>query len=223
MNYIVYKTTNNINGKIYIGVSSNNYHHYKGSGLLIKKALKKYGAENFTKEILFSFDNKEDMLAKEKELVNEEFLLRDDTYNIIEGGTPLTTLNKVTVIDTESSTGYSLISKEEFNSGNYKAINSGTITVEDPNNLGQFIKVSSDEYAKGNYKRNTSNMVVVIDGDSTKMITSDEYAKGGYKTPTSGKIYVYKDKIDKPIFKHELEQYISEGWTRGRKPRIKPG
>lgn len=57
-----------------------------GSGKLLKRAQKKYGIENFTKEILFVFDSEEVMNAKEKELVTEEFCLREDTYNICVGG-----------------------------------------------------------------------------------------------------------------------------------------
>jgi group I intron endonuclease len=49
---IIYKTTNIVNGKIYIGQDSNNRPGYFGSGLLIKKAIQKYGRNNFIKETL---------------------------------------------------------------------------------------------------------------------------------------------------------------------------
>lgn len=49
---IIYKTTNLINGKIYIGKSIHNNASYLGSGKLIKQAIKLYGTHNFTKEIL---------------------------------------------------------------------------------------------------------------------------------------------------------------------------
>ena len=57
-----------------------------GSGKLLKSAIKKYGRENFKKEILETFDNEEDMILKEKELVTEEFVLDDNNYNIMPGG-----------------------------------------------------------------------------------------------------------------------------------------
>lgn len=57
-----------------------------GSGLLIKRAIEKQGIENFEKEILFIFDSKEEAEFKEAEIVNEEFVQRNDTYNIAIGG-----------------------------------------------------------------------------------------------------------------------------------------
>jgi hypothetical protein len=57
-----------------------------GSGKHLQHAAEKYGIENFEKEILFQFDNNEEMNAKEAELVTEEFCLREDTYNLCPGG-----------------------------------------------------------------------------------------------------------------------------------------
>ena len=46
---IIYKTTNLVNKKIYIGQDSKNNPEYLGSGAIVKKAIKKYGKENFKK------------------------------------------------------------------------------------------------------------------------------------------------------------------------------
>ena len=88
--YLIYKITNNINGKYYIGQhkTNNPLDSYMGSGKLINQAKQKYGLSSFTKEILFDFDNFEDMNNKEIELVQLSNCWPYDqmSYNLREGG-----------------------------------------------------------------------------------------------------------------------------------------
>jgi hypothetical protein len=84
----VYKITNHINNKIYIGKhrTKDLNDKYMGSGKAIYTAIKKYGKENFTKQVLFVYDNEQEMNNKEKELVNENFVKSKQSYNIALGG-----------------------------------------------------------------------------------------------------------------------------------------
>jgi group I intron endonuclease len=88
MKYTIYQIINTINSKIYIGKHQTNDidDGYMGSGKNLKRAIKKYGIENFVKEVVYVFDSEEEMNYKEAELVTEEFCLREDTYNICVGG-----------------------------------------------------------------------------------------------------------------------------------------
>ena len=86
--FLIYKTTNQINQKFYIGKHEtyNLDDGYLGSGVVLNAAIKKYGVTNFTKEILHIFDNKNQMESKEKDLINETLLSDPMCYNIALGG-----------------------------------------------------------------------------------------------------------------------------------------
>jgi len=88
-NYIVYETTNLISGKFYIGVhkvKGAGNGRYLGSGLALKGAIKKYGRDNFKREMLFRFDSSEEAYLKEAEIVNEEMISNINCYNMRQGG-----------------------------------------------------------------------------------------------------------------------------------------
>ena len=89
MFYVLYEIRNNLNGKIYVGVHKTRDINdgYMGSGKVICAAIAKYGIENFTKRILEQFETSAAMFAREKEFVTDEFLLREDVYNLRRGGT----------------------------------------------------------------------------------------------------------------------------------------
>ena len=88
MKYIIYRTTNILNGKIYIGKHQTKDINdgYLGSGIALEKAIKKYGKESFKKEVLFIFNTEDEMNEKEKELVTESFIASNSNYNMGVGG-----------------------------------------------------------------------------------------------------------------------------------------
>lgn len=89
MFYYLYEIRNNLNDKIYVGVhkTTDMDDGYMGSGKILLRAISKNGIENFTKTILETFATSEQMYAREKEVVTDEFLLREDVYNLRRGGT----------------------------------------------------------------------------------------------------------------------------------------
>ena len=86
--YLIYQVTNNVNGKIYIGMHETNdlEDDYMGSGKILNKAKEKYGLENFTFKVLMYLQNREEMQLLEHYVVTPEFCAREDVYNIKEGG-----------------------------------------------------------------------------------------------------------------------------------------
>ena len=83
----IYKVHNLINGKMYIGMNSNDSKNYMGSGKLLKLAIAKYGIENFKKEILEECSTEEELRAAEIRWIRSENAVESSKYyNLMEGG-----------------------------------------------------------------------------------------------------------------------------------------
>jgi len=88
MYFFTYKTTNLLNGKYYYGRRSTDDLNdgYLGSGIGLKRAVKKYGAENFVREILNHYTSVEELVQAEKELITEDVVYDRRSYNAKLGG-----------------------------------------------------------------------------------------------------------------------------------------
>ena len=87
--YYIYRITNKINGKTYIGQHkyTDLNDDYMGSGILMSRAKKKYGVENFTKEILYSrIQYKATADDMERFAIAKERAVGKAEYNIADGG-----------------------------------------------------------------------------------------------------------------------------------------
>jgi group I intron endonuclease len=84
---IIYKTTNLINNKIYVGQDKYNNPKYLGSGLILRQAIKKYGRENFKKETLEHCKDFDELNDREIYWIEKlQSTVRDIGYNICFGG-----------------------------------------------------------------------------------------------------------------------------------------
>lgn len=97
--YYIYRITNKVNGKTYIGQHKHKKlnDNYMGSGKLIRRAQKKYGIENFEKEILeFDIPNVELANDFEQMYILFERAKGKAEYNIANGGNGKGTVSKET-------------------------------------------------------------------------------------------------------------------------------
>lgn len=176
--FIVYQITNKLNGDVYIGchVTKNPNDNYMGSGTNIGKAIKEFGRENFEKIILHNFKNVEDMLSKEREIVNEEFIKRKDTYNIILGGGKLNTLGNIVVKTKTGKTLLVSINNPRYLSGELKPINFGKVSVKDKNGNTFQIDKSDQRYLSGELvgcsKGTGKNKIVVKNKEGKHFLVS---------------------------------------------------
>ena len=86
--HIIYKIKNLKNGRYYIGRHSttNLNDGYMGSGKAVINAIKKYGKENFTKEIIAETVTSSELWELEKQIVNDHVVSDPLSYNMTFGG-----------------------------------------------------------------------------------------------------------------------------------------
>lgn len=87
----IYITTNHINGKRYIGQKKYDkqgyWKEYLGSGIILAKAIEKYGRDNFSKEIIEECESKEKLNDREKYWISYyDAVNSDNFYNLTLGG-----------------------------------------------------------------------------------------------------------------------------------------
>ena len=86
--FVLYKTTNLVNGKTYIGIhKTNNLEDgYLGSGFALTEAVEKYGKDNFKREILEFCSSYDELLELEKLYVDIDWVRDKSNYNLKTGG-----------------------------------------------------------------------------------------------------------------------------------------
>jgi hypothetical protein len=217
MNYL-YQITNLINNKIYVGIhkTANIDDGYMGSGKIIKSAIEKYGIENFRKDILEFFDTYDLALSKESEIVTDEFLLREDVYNLRKGG----------------SGGFDYINRADLSGatehGRLGGIKTKEVLENNPGKkekrLSKFRKYLTKDHSDGNRRHTNFGNAPWTDkarflAQSVESIQKrkDTYRTIGHQQGMSnsqfGKYWITNGTNSKKIRKDDP---IPEGWKKGR-------
>lgn len=235
-----YKITNKYTNQYYLGIHSTNdlNDNYMGSGTFLKREYKKYGKNSFFKEILRFFDNREDLINYEKQMVNENVLKDTLCLNIIKGGVAGLergfTIGLVTVQDRDGNCFDVKTNDPRYLSGELISINKGKVTVKDK--FGYFYKISVNDpryisgeltiVSKGN--KSVKGKIMVSKDEVYKYVNLDElqqYLDNGWErksnqkgriSPTKGMVWVCKDDEQKIIQKNELQQHLDNGWIQSR-------
>jgi len=86
--HFIYKTTNLLNGKYYIGMHSSDSltDGYLGSGKRLRYSINKYGKTNHIREILEFCNTREELKSREKEIVNLNEITKLECMNLVIGG-----------------------------------------------------------------------------------------------------------------------------------------
>lgn len=129
-----YKITNLLNGKYYYGIhSTNNLNDgYFGGGERLSKAIKKYGKENFTKEIIIDYSTRKEASDHEKLIVTIELVKCEDCYNCRTGGDN----EFVQIISEETKKKISKANKGKKRSDDFKKLMKELNSKENNKNIG---------------------------------------------------------------------------------------
>jgi len=86
--HFIYKTTNLLSGRYYIGMHSTNDLNdgYLGSGRRLRYSINKYGKYNHKREIIEYCNSREELKSREEEIVNLNEIAKEDCMNLKVGG-----------------------------------------------------------------------------------------------------------------------------------------
>lgn len=220
MNYL-YQITNLINNKIYVGVhkTDNIDDSYMGSGKIINRAIKKYGIENFKKEILEFYDTYKEALAREAEIVTDEFLLREDVYNLRrggQGGFDYINRTRADNVPTDGRIAANKVLEEKYGPG-WRTIVSllgaskgGSVS----NETRRLLKVGI--YSADNIEKSRISSQSLTAQQKRKDTYSSIRHQQGEQNSQFGKCWITNEIESKSIKKEQLADYISLGWRKGR-------
>ena len=209
MFYTIYKITNLINNKFYIGKHQTNNvdDGYMGSGKLIIAAIKKYGVDNFKKDILYIFDNEKDMNNAEKDLV----ILSENSYNLCPGGQGgFGYINKNIDLqqrnrDINSRKNYNdPVLRQRLSEGQKRAL---------PFRKPPVISDESRSKKLAPLKRGNTPEAII-----KKKETWKKNNRGiGKNNSQFGTCWVTNEIENKKIKKEEIDSYLNNGYNKGRK------
>jgi len=207
----IYLTTNNINGKQYIGQKKSNEflgNKYLGSGRVFTRAVKKYGRENFTVELLEKCKDANEL--NEREIYWIEYYNAFESehfYNLCKGGCGCsgrkhTEEEKHKISENQKGNKRNDDCKLKLRNSRLGRvhINNGTISKCIPED-------ELDEYLSNGWVK---GRIINIKSYQTK-----EFRENMSKHSVNNR-WVHNDKEAKIIKVWEIEKYLSEGYVLGR-------
>jgi hypothetical protein len=191
-----------ITNKFYVGMHSTDKLNdtYLGSGKLLMLSVKKYGKHQHKKEVLELLSSREELIEREKDIVNEDLLSDPNCLNLITGGRTYVNLN---IAANKNN-------MKKARAEHFKKLNEDSLYRE---SYGKSISDSiSGENNSFFGKRHNENA-------KSKISNSHKGKHIGADNCQFGKIWIYNEelKASKIIRKTQLDEFILNGWEVGRK------
>lgn len=209
--FIIYKITNTVNNKIYVGAhtTKNINDDYMGSGHALSRAKNKYGLEKFTKEILHIFDNEQDMWNKELEIVNEDFCRRTDNYNIRTGG----------IGGWNHWNGSEAHKESSKRGGKTSAKRLNEFIAEQKANNTEWWQNWYSAVVEQNRNKNCNGWIHFTDEERIKRRQDISKTQSGTGNSQYGRIWI-SNVLTKEVKRITINDTIPEGWVRGKKGHV---
>ena len=220
MSSVVYKTTDMLTDKIYIGVDTKNNPKYFGSGTEIKQIISEGRISDLRKEILFMFDTAEEAFNKEAELVTEEFILRGDVMNRALGGLGGRYALGQTIINDDGVNRYISIKDPDYISGKFTNISKDKTVVKDMNGNRFQVSINDERYLSGELVGVNKNITYVKDSNDNRYAVSlnDPRYLSGELIPINAGMVLAKDKNNNVLYinKNDFDSGEYTGINYGR-------
>ena len=219
MYYFIYKTTNKINGKYYIGMhkTDNLEDGYLGSGIHFKRALEKYGKENFEREILEYCNYDEEMHLAEARYITEDVVNDKNSYNLKlggDGGWDYVNSHHLGTKNTKKASArfLELLKNEEFYKSWYEKLTKAKSTESYKQNMSNSLKEKWKNYGHPwtgrHHKESTKKKIGEVTSKAQKGTGNSQYGTCWVSNPLIKKSIRIK--------KEFLYDYIAEGWIKKR-------
>jgi hypothetical protein len=206
----IYKITNNINGKIYIGKNVTNDISYMGSGIILEMAKKKYGIDNFVKEIIENCSSEQELNNREIYWIEQlQSTNRKIGYNIAGGGNGGNTRKGYN--DNELLNYYINISNGLKSSEKYKK----SVETKKGSKRPEHSKMMKDRYKEGKIKIGIYTPKIT---ESTKLKISQK--NKGKKRSDDVKKKIAESKFKK-VYKFTLDMILIEEYKSIKEASIK--
>lgn len=207
--HFIYKTTNLLNGKYYIGMHSTNNldDGYLGSGRRLRYSINKYGEENHEREILEFCDSRDQLKKREAEIVNLNEIAKVECMNLIFGGGGGWTLKQQQLNAIKSNKKQKWLMENDPIWAKRTKLNRQIAGRENWKTAHKEGKIKYDTFSGKSHTEETKRKI-------------SESCKGqgiGNKNSQYGTCWITNGIENKKIKKDELVAYISNGWNKGRK------
>lgn len=212
--HFIYKTTNLLTSRYYIGMHSTNDLNdgYMGSGKRLRYSINKYGKENHKVEILEFFDSRKKLIAREKEIVNLNEIAKDECMNLMSGGQG-GFVSEEQQKKRSSAGGKALKFKLNTDSSFKSEWNiKHSLGIRNAIDSGRKKTYCGPSWIKGKH---------LTDEHKNKIGKSNSVKQKGEKNSQFGTCWITRNEINKKIKKEEVDLYIKEGWCIGKYKSVK--